>query len=363
MKDVLFVYTFNTSSKSFGGIKSILESYFNNIKLFDTREYRINLFNYKPELVGKKGKIGHVLYGIKQTYMLWRYLRHHHCDLVHFHTSRDFLFMKDVLMAKMIKRRFGIPVLMTIHVGAAETVFSKTVFFQNSLIKTANKYIDKLLFLSKAIKDDFINLGLSAERGDVLYNFHDLTPLTVPDERKQSDTINLIFVGAIHQEKGILELLTALKSLSIPYHLDICGIVKDLHIKDEFDKITKEMSGKVTMHGMVSGAEKTQLYLNADVLVLPSYHEGMPMVILEALSTKCGIISTRVGATPEILDESNALWVDVKSSSQIADAVVYLYSNNDTLNNMKVNNFNLSRKFSLEYHIESLCSIYNSITR
>lgn len=93
-----------------------------------------------------------------------------------------------------------------------------------------------------------------------------------------------------------MDLLNAMKCLKEEnVHLDICGIVKDASVKEEFERMVAELQGCLDMRGLVKGAEKTAFYEKADVLVFPSYHEGLPMVLLEALKTKCAIISTKVG--------------------------------------------------------------------
>lgn len=363
MKNIIFVYTCKTSSNTFGGVKTVLDSYAQHKKEFESMGYNLNFFNYKPELVGRFGKLGHIIYGLQQYIALRRYLKGSVFYAVHIHTSRDYLFLKDIFLARMIKRCFNRPVLLTIHVGTFETVFCKTHWIQKKLIKLHNQYVDKTLFLSKSIQNEFIHVGFKNNKTNVLYNFHNLTPSNnslLKDSK--TDVLRLLFVGAIHREKGILDLLNGLKLLNnIPYHLDICGLIKDVGVKNEYERLTQELSDRVTVHGLVTGETKTNLYDQADILVLPSYHEGFPMVILEALRTSCAIISTRVGATPEILTEDNVYWVDIKSPQHIADAVSYLYSNPEALDVMKRNNYILADRYSLNNHIVRLCQLYSTV--
>lgn len=363
MKNVVVVYTWGISNNVFGGIKTILESYIKNQDLFLSLGYNPQYFNYKPELVGKYGKLGHMIYAIRQQRALSRYLMSVESSIVHIHTSRDFLFMKDIALARMIRKRFGIPVVITIHVGSIVTVFSKTKLFKGWLINLCNKYLNKFVFLTESIRAEFISEGLEDNKTTVLYNFHNLEPLlSKPNEDASRNTLKLIFVGAIHREKGILDLLQAIKMVHhLDIHLDICGTVKDSSILKEFEQTIKELGSVVSMRGLVRGIEKTLLFEQADVLVLPSYHEGMPMVVLEALSAKCAIISTRVGGTPEILDDTNAYWIDIQSPSQIAEAIGFFYNNRIALSKMKESNLLLSERFSIQSNIENLCDVYESV--
>lgn len=107
------------------------------------------------------------------------------------------------------------------------------------------------------------------------------------------------------------------------------------------------------------GKEKAEIYNAADVLVLPSYHEGMPLVILEALGAGCGIISTKVGTTPEILNDENAVWVDVGDEAGLLEAIMKLYKNREMLTAMCNKNKVRSRDFTVEANIASYCEIVN----
>lgn len=363
MKKIVEIFTWNDSPNDFGGIKTILESYKQHLELFHEQGFDLDYFNYKPELVGKYGKIGHIIYGFKQRSALKRFMRKKDASAVHIHTSRDFLFLKDILLAKLIRKKYGIPVVITVHVGAAETVFSKTKIFQKRLTNLANKYVSKMLFLSESIRNDFLGMGFNKDRTGVLYNFHDLTPAsTVVENLESGKKLHLLYVGAIHREKGILDLLNAMQQLKDEdVHLDICGVVKEAGVKEEFVKKLEELKGCVDMRGLVKGAEKTAFYEKSDVLILPSYHEGLPMVILEALKTSCAIISTKVGGTPELLDDNNALWVDIQSPEQIVESIKYFLYHRDALNEMKYQNGLLSEKYSLNNHIKNLCQFYKDI--
>ena len=118
------------------------------------------------------------------------------------------------------------------------------------------------------------------------------------------------------------------------------------------------LGDRITLNGYVSGKDKTAIFDRADVLLLPSYHEGMPLVILEALANGCAIVSTRVGATPEILTDSHACWVDIANSVQIAEAVKKLAEDEAFLAQMQENNQKMAESFTIEANIKSLCKIY-----
>ena len=70
---------------------------------------------------------------------------------------------------------------------------------------------------------------------------------------------------------------------------------------------SQELADCVHFNGFVSGDRKKELLNRAEVFVLPSYHEGLPVSILEAMSYGCAIISTPVGGIPEVVRENGIL--------------------------------------------------------
>lgn len=360
MKKVLICVKKSRTDSYVGGVITIVNSYLNNFLGFSRGGYRLSLFDYHMKRCFKNSKINNVIYGFAQCNAIQSRFREQQYDAVHIHTSCEFLYLKDVWLARTIKKKRNIPVYITIHVGAAETVFKRIGFTGKQTIHWINKYVDKVIFLSDNIRDEFIQLGMKTERGTVLGNFHNLEKVPADQELPVKAKLHLLFVGAIHRDKGILELLTALTALpSVDFHLDICGMLTDQSIKADFEELVSKLGNRVTLHGYVKGQKKAAIFHRADVLILPSYHEGFPLVILEALASGCAIISTPVGATPEVLNESNALWVPIGSSEAIRDAIIRLAEDETLLMNTKQENQNLSEDYSVESHIEKLCQIYD----
>ena len=358
MKKVLVCARGPHNGSYVGGLISILKAYFNHTDIFENNGFKLESFDYQPseEWEHKNQKVANIAYIFQQRAALKKRLAKDDNVILNIHTSKEFLFLKDVALARMAKRKYHIPVAITIHVGDIETVFNRIDLYRKLLIKWLNKYVDKTIFLSKEIKGQFVNAGLNSDGAEVLYNFHDLAKTEKGLQRRKK--LHLLYVGAIHREKGIMELITALDELaSEDCYLDICGMITDPSIKESFETLVKKLSSQVELHGYVSGEDKTMLYNRADVLILPSYHEGMPLVVLEALSGKCAIISTRVGATPEIMEDKNVLWVNTRDVKSLKEAIRLLLVSPQRVEEMKKNNYELSENFTIKENIDGLCKI------
>lgn len=348
-----------------GGIAVILNKYLEKKDYFSEENVDISLFSWHDQKVEsiRNSKIRNILYWAS----LWRasikYCKYSNPDIFHIHTAREFLFMRDVMIGSSIAKKLKIKCALTIHVGAIETVFHRIPkVFRGYLIGLLNKYFSKVFFLSKEIMEEFISVGLNRNLCKVLYNFHDMPEYEISGLQDHEET-NLLFVGAIQREKGILELLRAVEKIRNEeyVHLDVCGLINDSTVTKTFTQFCDTYPDLINAHGYVKGIEKSELFHKADVLILPSYHEGLPLVILEALASGCAIIATKVGAIPEILSDENAIWVEVGDSESLYQAIKEIASNRNYLHEMKKKNLLLSKEFTLGEHIKKLCDEYHAI--
>ncbi len=115
-------------------------------------------------------------------------------------------------------------------------------------------------------------------------------------------TVRYVYMGEVGRRKGIYDLLPAFAQLCQQHdkvELLVCGSGEI-----ELARARAEECGigdRVTFLGWISGNDKYAILSSADVLVLPSYHEGLPMAILEAMSLGKCVISSTVGGIPEII--------------------------------------------------------------
>lgn len=344
-----------------GGVVTLCNDYMNKSSLFSSNGIDISCFNYelhKGALLSKikNSKITNLIYGYKQIKALKHRISEHPHTVIHIHTSRKFLFFKDVLLAYAIRKTCKEKIIMTIHVGDIETVFHNALT-RKFLIKLMNRAVDKTLFLSDCMRRQFIEAGLQEERATVLYNFCNVKSVS-PHEKIKGHVPNILFLGSINREKGILELLKAANSIESSFHLDICGTVIEESIRSDFERLVSALGDRVYYHGYIGKEKKEELLKRTDILVLPSYREGFPISIIEAMATSCAIITTPVGAIPEVLTADNAIIVPPRDIERLKSSMERLIADNDLRNAMQSANFLASRNFTDKAHIDKLCKIY-----
>jgi len=144
-----------------------------------------------------------------------------------------------------------------------------------------------------------------------------------PDVSRSPGRREILFAGRLIREKGLYELLDAFAAVRArgAFHLTIAGEGPE---SERLQARAAELgvAGDVGFTGHLTEDELAQLYRSADVFVLPSYSEGLPTVLLEAMSYGLPIVTTRIrGAADHLLEGENALFVPVGSADALAGAL------------------------------------------
>jgi glycosyltransferase involved in cell wall biosynthesis len=140
--------------------------------------------------------------------------------------------------------------------------------------------------------------------------------------RDQRAPVKLIFVGRLARNKGVADLLqamTIIRELGREGHVEL-DIVGGGPMLQELRQLACGL--RVTFHEDVSDSTLEDLYRTADVLVLPTLFEGMPTVVLEAMARALPVLVTDVGATRELVDESNGAIIPKRDAQGIARAIL-----------------------------------------
>jgi glycosyltransferase involved in cell wall biosynthesis len=137
--------------------------------------------------------------------------------------------------------------------------------------------------------------------------------------------INIFFISRFASNKGIDILLEVADELNREGQSNITYILggKGPLFEPLKQKYTAE---NIRFLGFVSDEQLSVLYIKSDLFVLPTLFEGMPTVVLEAMSYKLPVIVSNVGATAELVDESNGWLISKNSKSELKNAILRFIS-------------------------------------
>lgn len=214
---------------------------------------------------------------------------------------------------------------------------TKSKLVRNIIIfcyKIASKIATKILFQNSDDLKLFVDKKISSKEKTVLIGSSGIdTTIWQKTAINSSDLINILFVGRVIKHKGIEELVTAFLSLTKRYsniHLTVVGDIDignhfllDLEILESI-----KTSPKISYKGWQQDTK--QYYENADIFVLPSYREGIPRTVIEAMSMSLAVITTdSVGCKDTITHNRSGFLVPIKDIKSLQTALEQLITQKD----------------------------------
>lgn len=207
-------------------------------------------------------------------------------------------------------------------IGLKQKVKAKrfTVLF-NYLFKHSAKVVSLGGRLTGLLNDNIEN----AENKIVILPNAVNMPVKKTERVFQHDPLNILFVGRFAANKGIHILIECIKSLNKEgyeqyFKFNLVG-------KGPFfeEYISSFQASNLNYLGFADDDKLIQLYQENDLFVLPTLYEGMPTVILEAMSYGMPIIVTDTGATTELVDHTNGFIIEKNNPSALKNAIKRFY--------------------------------------
>jgi len=244
---------------------------------------------------------------IAVAYRLAKIFRTVRPDIVHTHKY------KDSILATMAARCVGVPHVIRVVHGMPEP-FKGLSNVNMSLYTLVDRFVldwlvDKLIAVSSDIQRALVKI-YGADRVVRVHNGIDLEAVQAKtsrsDKRKEwniSDSVTLVgTVGRLVPVKGHMVLLEALQILHQSHCMVTLLIVGDGPLRGDLEAEVRRLGLEEFVRFAGHQVEPYDFINMMDVFVLPSLHEGIPMVLLEALALRRPVVATRVGGIPEVIE-------------------------------------------------------------
>lgn len=271
----------------------------------------------------------------------------------------------DCFIAVILKRLLRTKLVCTAHGDDINSFGTSSVFFK-SIIRHIARHADMLIAVSGKLKEKLNEVCPGYAVRVVTNGFNLRLAKSVMDKTKYAnDRVNLLFVGNVCFEKGIRELLTSFQRLiekGANIRLTIIGNLYEKIWLNEF-VFAHSLADYVEFVGPVDHCDIFKYYSEADIFVLPSYSEGMPTVMFEAMASRLPIIISRVGGVEEvIIDGVNGLLIEPRSSDDLYWKLSDLINDRNKAEQLAENAFNDAiNKYSWQHNAEAMINIYNEI--
>lgn len=242
-------------------------------------------------------------------------------DVLHLHVSRRGSILRKLILAHAAAAS-RTPLVVHCHAGQFADEFRAMPRPLQRVVAAGLRRADRLVVLGEGWRRSYVELiGIPADRVVVLTNPVEL-PVRVPE--RPATPVRVAYLGRMEQAKGTFDLLDAVASLPPAVrdrmHLSMAG---DGDVEGTRERVRAAgLTGTVQVAGWFTPDERDAALAAASVFVLPSYHEGLPMAMLEAMAFGVVPVVSPVGSIPEIVvDESNGLLVEPGDMAGLAKAL------------------------------------------
>jgi glycosyltransferase involved in cell wall biosynthesis len=213
----------------------------------------------------------------------------------------------DGLASILLARRLGVACAVKVH-GSDLNVLPQQRSIKK-LLQWGLPHVDRLIVVSRPLGQRAVELGVPRDRIDVVANgidraiFHPRdraearARLGVPDGRL------VIYVGRLEEAKGVGDLCEAFTRLGPRDPALRVAFIGDGAARARCDKLAAAFPGRVFLTGARPMSEVAAWIAASDVLTLPSWNEGTPNVLLEALASGRRVVATNVGGIPDVVSD------------------------------------------------------------
>ncbi len=279
--------------------------------------------------------------------------------IVHLHTAADGSFWRKVQLLHLA-RRLGRKTILHVHASRFKDFYGESR--RKEWILRNLRLADRLIVLSESWKEWFVGIGVERSKIVVLHNMTAYPQMSADKTSPAGRPVRFLFLGEIGERKGVFDILHSMsdfkQEMQGKVELRIGG---NKHEKELAALIEDGLSEMVTFEGWVSGSKKVELLNWADVFILPSRNEGLPISILEAMSYGMPIISTPVGGIPEVVDDKNGILVAPGNKDEIAQAMLFFARNPQRIADFGRHSQEVARTYLPDYVMAHLKRIYEEL--
>jgi glycosyltransferase involved in cell wall biosynthesis len=186
--------------------------------------------------------------------------------------------------------------------------------------------------------------------------------------KTDNDCLKVLYLGHLGKAKGSFDLVCAAKTVLRGTHGVVFELVGHEQIAGDFEQLHTETMNAgfeqfIRIRSAVGGSERFELFRSADIFVYPSYHEGMPMAVMEAMACGLPIVATQVGGLPDLVHPGlNGFLVPAGQPDQLAKAIYQLIVDPPMRWLMGENNLRMAQEnFDIEILVSRLLDIYQTI--
>ncbi|ODR79828.1 hypothetical protein BG842_03265 [Haladaptatus sp. W1] len=278
-------------------------------------------------------------------------------DVAHIHTSHGASFFISSVYILFAAKVWDSKTLIHVHGSSFDDFVTESSFPVKKYVEFVLRVGDGTIVLSDYWKDVLTSVQLEK---DIYVLQNAVDPSEYNSTEENGNTVKIAYISNLIDRKGSVESSIAFKQLceeEVDCQIEIAG----KGINSDRMELLDEQFNQVTYHGYVSETKKREILENSDIYVLPSYAEGLPIAILEAMAGENAIVSTNVGSIPEVVSDKNGRLIKPRSTEEILEALKTLVKRSDEVEKMGTESRRMIEdKYNWDVVIEQLAQIYRN---
>jgi glycosyltransferase involved in cell wall biosynthesis len=278
----------------------------------------------------------------------------------HIHFSKRGSTLRKIVLARMAMHR-GYPVVLHAHSGAyAAFLDGLPTFMRNAVCDTLRR-ADRLIVLSSQWRDFYMGAcGVDSAKIPVMRN-----PTRMPRELPQRtgrSAIQFLFLGRISNAKGAFDLLDAFAQLQCADPAQVRLVFAGDGEVERMRALAASFGERVRVFSWIDTEQRDRLLQESDVFVLPSYAEGMPMSLLEAMAFALPAITTAVGGIPDVVsNEVEGVLVEPGRIDSLLRAMQQMLDNPDRRLQLGARARLRAEEFDVQRYAQELVQMYREV--
>ena len=215
--------------------------------------------------------------------------------------------------------------------------------------------------LSPLVKQTIVSsYTLEERRIPVVYNGIDLSRCMPKERYCTGETVTLVHVGRFNEQKNHAGLLQAFQMLHARFPQCRLNLLGDGELQQDMERYAGKL-GIADCVTFLGSQTNVYPYLHeADIFLLPSKYEGMPMTIIEAMGAGLPIVASAVGGVPDMLTDGESGLLVPCEPEAVCDACAALLSDTALRERLGRNARRESTRFSAAYMAQQYCEVYQN---
>ena len=302
------------------------------------------------------------LFGFGYLRIVLRLLTDEDVRVLHLHCAADASFWRKAQLVRL-GRFFKRKVILHVHSSRFKDYFAESSEKKKKWILKTLNMTDVVIVLSNSWKKWFVGIGVPPEKLIVLHNITPY-PVSLPSVKVDDGKLHLLFMGEIGKRKGVFDVVRAMAN----HRVELLGKIEFRIGGNRHEEELKKMifdgcvQDMVVFEGWVGGTKKLELLNWADIFILPSFNEGLPISILEAMSYKLPIITSAVGGIPEVVaNDENGVIVTPGSDEEIFSAIKKYLDFPENIQSEGTCSYKKVETYLPDYVMEHLKRIYEDL--